>query len=189
MKYRNLTVMVLALGIILCGAAAQQSGSVYAKVLRLHVQANSDSVRDQALKLEVRDAVVEYMREELASAEDLREAEALARAHRDEITACAVRTLAENGCHEPVAVYIGGDNFPEKAYGDLVLPAGRYQAVRVVIGSGQGQNWWCVLFPPLCLLSSSEDGLALSDPEEREVAFKCLELLPEGLQASIGAKK
>ena len=64
----------------------------------------------------------------------------------------------------------------------MVFPQGKYQAVRVVIGEGQGKNWWCVLFPPLCLVSSEDRGMSLNSPQEAQITFKCLELLPQGVK-------
>lgn len=154
-------------------------------VLRLHVIANSDDPRDQAVKLEVKDHVVAMMRRDFSGVDSVEEARRLAWQERTDIKAEAETVLAARGYDYPVEVYIGEFEFPAKSYGNIVLPQGDYQAVRVVLGEGQGKNWWCVLFPPLCMVSSSDKGLALSSPQEAEVTLKCLELLPRGMQVKI----
>lgn len=156
-------------------------------VLRLHVIANSDQPGDQKLKLAVRDEVIRYMKSECNDMENAQQAENIARQQIPQIQALAEETIRNNGYDYPVEVVVGSCSFPEKTYGDLRFPAGEYEAVRVIIGEGEGQNWWCVLFPPLCLMSSSDEGLSLKSPEKAEVTLKCLELLPKG--AKIGSKK
>jgi len=154
-------------------------------VLRLHVIANSDDPQDQAVKLEVKDHIVEMMRRDFSEVNSAGEARRLAWQERADIQAEAESVLAARGYDYPVEVYIGEFEFPAKSYGNVVLPQGEYQAVRVILGEGQGKNWWCVLFPPLCMVSSSDKGLALSSPQEAEVTLKCLELLPRGMQVKI----
>ena len=126
------------------------------RVVRLHVIANSDTPRDQAIKLAVRDRI-------LAKAEVLYGADAT-RAQALEILARSLPELeregrlaaAEWGCDDTVSARVEECWFPTKEYGDFALPAGEYTALRVVIGEGEGQNWWCVAFPPLCLGAASE---------------------------------
>jgi len=129
---------------------------VYDKVIRLHVLANSDSEKDQALKLKVRDALLS---EAAAATEDCRnreEAELALAAKTDTLRLIAEETLRENGCTKPVTVTIGQEVYPTRDYEGLRLPAGEYCSLRVMIGEAEGQNWWCVLFPPLCVGSASE---------------------------------
>lgn len=151
-------------------------------VLRLHVIANSDDPSDQAVKLEVKDHIVAMMRRDFRDLDNAGQARATAIKERDQIKAEAESVLAANGYDYPVQVFIGEFQFPTKSYGNLVLPQGEYQAVRVVLGEGQGKNWWCVLFPPLCMVSSSDRGLSLASPQEAKVSLKCLELLPRGMK-------
>ena len=151
-------------------------------VLRLHVIANSDDLNDQALKLAVKDDIVGLMQGELAGMSDAKEARYRAEHELPLIEAVARERITANGYDYPVTVSVGEYDFPTKSYGNLVFPPGRYQAVRVVIGEGQGKNWWCVLFPPLCLVSASDSGLGLTTPQEALVSFKCLELLPRGVR-------
>lgn len=159
------------------------------ELIRFHVIANSDSEQDQALKRKIRDLIVQQMTPEFAKAGSLQEARAIAQAHLAEIKAVAANEVKEWGKNYPVSVQLGKFDFPIKSYGDLTLPAGSYEAVRVVIGQGQGANWWCVLFPPLCFVDVSRSfsfqetisGL----PEESQsrnqpvyqVRFKILEIL------------
>ena len=120
------------------------------EVIRFHVLANSDSVVDQQLKLTVRDHLLDLYRDELVLCGSVSETKTFLAAHIGEIRACAKRIIAENGFDYPVSVTIETAFFPTKAYGDVVLPPGQYEALRVVIGDGMGGNWWCVMFPPLC---------------------------------------
>jgi stage II sporulation protein R len=169
-------IITLTVGI----SMAEQKAPLADGVLRLHVIANSDDPADQALKLQVKDEVVKMMREEFAGVSDADEARNLAIARIPEIKETAEKVIAAKGYKYPVTVYVGKCNFPTKAYGNFVLPQGEYQAVRIVIGAGQGKNWWCVLFPPLCMVSSSDKGISLASPREAKVSFKCLELIPRG---------
>ncbi|MEL7566751.1 MAG: stage II sporulation protein R [Dehalobacterium sp.] len=124
-------------------------------LIRLHVLANSDSVYDQKIKLMVRDEVIEYMAPYLKEAKTIEEARLAARTHLSDIKKTADNCLASLGLGYQASVELGDFNFPTKAYGDLVLPSGQYEAVRVVLGNGEGRNWWCVLYPPLCFIDIS----------------------------------
>lgn len=124
------------------------------KVLRFHVLANSDSDSDQQLKLEVRDAVGCFMQEKLAGVDDLSECCAVVNENLDEIAAVAGRIIAAEGYDYAVSVAMEQTDFPEKNYGNYTFPAGNYEALRVVIGSGEGHNWWCVMYPNMCFENS-----------------------------------
>lgn len=155
-------VIVAAAG-LWSGGEAPAVASQIAPVIRFHVMANSDSPADQALKLKVRDRVIQAMKPVLAGAGNVEEAGEKVDSSLGLIQATAEKVLSENGCSYPVKVVHGNFQFPEKTYRtnngvdgeikELTLPAGDYQAVRVIIGSGRGANWWCVLFPPLCFVS------------------------------------
>jgi len=175
-KLRLLTLVISILALIYFLDLFKQP-AVLDSVLRLHVIANSDSLADQNLKLAVKDAVVKYMQEQFTTVEDINSAKELAEKNRDYIQAVAEAEVARQGYAYPVRVEIGRFDFPLKSYGNLIFPPGSYDAVRVIIGEGQGRNWWCVLFPPLCLVSSSDKGLSLDSPREAKISFKCLELL------------
>lgn len=118
-------------------------------VLRLHILAESDSEYDQSLKLKVRDALLES--DIFESADSLESAERIAMEKLDEIVNVAESTLTENGCNLPVTAEIADVEFDERVYGDITMPSGEYRALRVKIGSAQGKNWWCVMYPPLCI--------------------------------------
>lgn len=124
-------------------------------LIRLHILANSDSPEDQALKLKVRDAVVNYLSPKLAKADTVDAAREIVSVSQDEIAQVARETLVASGSKESVQVEMGRFEFPLRTYGSLVLPSGEYEAVRVLIGAAQGRNWWCVLFPPLCLVDAT----------------------------------
>jgi len=121
-------------------------------LIRLHVIAADDSESEQALKLRVRDAVLAYLEAKLDGAADADEAADTVRAELE-----GIRTAAESASEgRSVAVTLGQERYPLRQYGDFALPAGEYQSLRVTIGEGEGHNWWCVVFPPLCTAESIE---------------------------------
>lgn len=126
------------------------------KVVRLHVLANSDSEEDQALKLKVRDVVLERATAILEQSADRGEAESRLRGELLELERIAAEEIAAEGYNYPVTVELENTDFPTKEYDGFTLPAGEYLALRVIIGEGQGQNWWCVVFPPLCTAASAD---------------------------------
>jgi len=151
-------------------------------LIRFHVIANSDSKRDQAMKLKVRDRIVGRMTPEFTGVETRTEARKIVEVHLAEIREIALAEVRAWGEDYPVKVEVGNYDFPVKSYGNLTLPAGKYEAVRVIIGSGRGTNWWCVLFPPLCFVDASKQGnpdIDRVNPEKTEVRvkFKLLEIL------------
>lgn len=127
-------------------------------VIRLHVIANSDSDADQCLKLKVRDAVLSETEELFAESPDKGDARRRICESIDEIERIARETVREYGYDYPVAVTLSNSDFPTKAYGNVTLPAGTYEALKIVIGEGEGKNWWCVLFPPLCFVDAADAG-------------------------------
>lgn len=144
-------------------------------LIRVHIIPNSDSPVDQKLKHRVRRAVVEAMAPEFKDADNISEARRLVDKNLAQIEAVARKEVALAGQDYGVRVYHGRFDFPERTYGDLTLPAGEYEAVRLVLGAGKGQNWWCVLFPPLCMVNieAAEEVPALaSAPDEERVRFK-----------------
>ena len=128
------------------------SSDISNSVFRLHVIANSDSKEDQELKYKVRDKVLEYMNiisKNCTSKEDVIN---LAKTHQEEFKNIAQSVIKENGYNYNVNIYIGKYDFPTKTYGDISFPAGNYDCLRIEIGESNGQNWWCVMFPPLCFV-------------------------------------
>lgn len=125
---------------------------IYDSCVRLHILANSDNESDQAVKLKVRDKMLEKISAYEADSKE----EALLRIEeeKEELIAVARNTLEENGFYYDVNIEIGVEEYPTRYYDDFSLPAGSYTSVRVIIGEGEGQNWWCVLYPPLCTSSA-----------------------------------
>ena len=134
-------------------------------VFRLHVIANSDSDVDQNLKYIVRDNLLEYMNTLCADCTSKEEAIAIANVHIENFKEIALNTIRDEGFDYSVNVSIGNFEFPTKHYGDISLPAGYYDALKVEIGEAKGQNWWCVMFPPLCFVDASS-GVVLEESKE-----------------------
>jgi len=182
--------MAAGLAIVLAytvAASAAEQRQIAARVLRLHVVAQSDSAEDQALKLIVRDRLLELSGAELAGFQNAAEAKAWAKARLPELCAAAEVELAENGCPLPVTARICTESFPARTYGSITLPAGEYTALRVTIGAGEGQNWWCVMFPPFCT-SAAADTTVFTDGQWRTMTAQTPDIavrfkLPEWWQA------
>lgn len=141
-------------------------------VLRLHVIANSDSPGDQALKLQVRDAVLQEASRWCRDAETFQDANTLVCTHLESIMDAAQHTVKENGFTDRAVASVTEEFFPTRKYNGFTLPAGRYRALRIVIGEGSGHNWWCMVFPSLCLPAATEgeDVLAGLPESQRAVA-------------------
>jgi stage II sporulation protein R len=137
-------------------------------VIRFHVRANSDTESDQILKMQVKAAVVEMVEPLLENSANVDESREILAENKEAIKMCAVETLAQNGCFDEVSVYFERTYFPAKTYGDVTFPPGEYEAFRIDIGEAQGQNWWCVLYPPLCFVDSAFGVL----PEESKQELK-----------------
>ena len=142
------TVMTMTLSI--CGFSAKYD-NIRENVLRLHVLANSDSEEDQALKLKVRDAVLEISEGIFSGCTNEKEAAVAAGENIDLIAEVAQNAVLANGYSYPVTVEVADTWFNNRVYDDFTLPAGTYEALRIVIGSGEGHNWWCVMFPAVCI--------------------------------------
>ena len=200
---KKIKAVALVLIMILCGAAFARGMQVEAKanavqeklsgeVFRFHVLANSDSKEDQELKMKVKEAVVDYMCENLSNAGNAAEAKAWAIRHKEELIRTAREVLQEEGCNDQITAEVVRCEFPDKTYGDITFPAGWYDALRIKIGKAQGHNWWCVVFPSLCTAATTEDFAACAQAggydsaetalieggeEEYELRFKTLEWL------------
>lgn len=182
----------LLLAMLLCPLAGfgQQCAQVRGEVLRLHVLANSDSPGDQALKLRVRDALLEETGDLFSTAGNLETARKRAEESLPAIEEIALRTLREEGCQLPVKAEVTRGYFNTRQYGEELLPAGEYEALRVTIGEAKGQNWWCVMFPPLCVPAAGEqkegeatqaegDIQALNQEPHYRLAFAAVEWVEE----------
>jgi len=162
--------------------------SIAAQLVRLHVLAVSDAAEEQAVKLRVRDAVLEYLTPRLAGVQDAEDAGAVLEASLGEIRAAA--EAAAGG--RPVTVTLGEERYPTRDYAGFSLPAGRYRSLRVVLGEGKGHNWWCVVFPPVCLSAVQREAMrpvmnptdyALITREDGwELRFRIVELWGELLE-------
>ena len=125
------------------------------KIMRFHVVANSDSARDQELKLKVKEAVVSYISPVLKESEDINRSKEILAEKQEEILAVAQQVIRDNGFDYPVTVGFEHTYFPTKSYGSYTFPPGEYEALMIHIGKSQGKNWWCVLYPPLCFIDIS----------------------------------
>lgn len=168
---------------------AEEHKDITDTVFRLHILANSDSEEDQQLKLKVRDAVLEecsYLFEDCKNAE---ESASAANDNMDFINSVAQKTIAENGKDYSVKCEVAEMYFDKRIYESLTMPAGEYSALRITIGEAKGKNWWCIMFPPLCIpvaageledyddVFTAEEIEMLNNPENYECKFYILELL------------
>lgn len=155
-KYTVNGFLETALLTALCAALAAgvwaqgRAGRLAEDLVRLHVVAVSDDAQEQAVKLRVRDAVLAYLQPSLSGLDDAQTARGTIRAHLDGVQEAAA--AAAEG--RPVTVTLGREYYPTRDYGSFALPAGEYCSLRVVLGEGQGHNWWCVVFPPLCMTAA-----------------------------------
>lgn len=140
------------------------------EIIRFHVIANSDSAEDQALKIKVKNSLVEALTPELKNVTDITEGRAIITSELASIQDIAEKVIAENGYQYPVSVSLEPVYFPMKVYGDYTFPPGTYEALRVRIGEAAGKNWWCVMFPPLCFVDETYS-IVDSDTEDQ---LKCL---------------
>lgn len=142
------------------------------EVFRFHVLANSDSDEDQEIKLEVRDEVLSYMKDEMGEEASAEETKEWAVAHLEELREAARRVLKKEGFDYGVRAEVTTCYFPEKRYGDIVLPEGDYEALRIELGKASGHNWWCVLYPNLCFMNTTCAVVSEEGKEELEEALE-----------------
>lgn len=174
--------------------------SIESDVLRLHILANSDSEEDQRLKLKVRDRLLEQSSEFFGECGGLEETEALAAQNIDRINELVLEVINENGFDYKAQTQLVNMEFDERVYGDITMPAGNYDALRITIGEAEGKNWWCVMYPPLCIpaAESAEADTAaaenyfdkdeldiMENPQNYQVKFKCVEIFKD-LKKKIG---
>ncbi|MEG2537593.1 MAG: stage II sporulation protein R [Hydrogenoanaerobacterium sp.] len=183
MKKIELAVLaVLIMSVISCSftSFASACGAVRDETIRLHILANSDTDADQALKLMVRDAVLAEADKAFGKSTTKEEALLNAQAGMGEIISTAEDILRNNGCNDAVRAELTNMFFTTRQYGSVVMPAGRYDAVRVYIGEGKGRNWWCVMFPPMCL-PAAKAGASVSEKSPQQLAAEAvlIEAKPE----------
>ena len=184
-RLRTAAALGILLAILLGNYAdfAHRLEKLRSDVLRLHILANSDSIEDQEVKLLVRDALLEQSEKLFAGCETLDEMKARAWEERETIRLIAQNVLEEYGSTDKVTVQLAQMEFDTRVYDEITMPGGEYSALRILIGEGEGHNWWCVMYPPLCLPAVSADAFFdpetedfLENPQEYEVKFKCAEL-------------
>ena len=168
-------------------AFASDCSAIRESVLRLHILANSDSDEDQALKLKVRDRILEETGDLFENASDLENAESSAANSLELVRSIAEDEVRKQGYDYPVRAELCNMFFETRQYDDITMPAGRYDAVRITIGEAKGHNWWCVLYPPMCIPAAqpkqelgdvlTEDGMeVVTSKPKYEVRFACVEL-------------
>ena len=135
-------------------------------LIRFHVIANSDTDEDQALKIKVKNKVIEYLYPYLSNSSSIEESRKIIIDNEDKVKQIAQKVIKDNNYSYGVKLELSHENFPEKSYGNIVLPQGNYEAFRIIIGSGQGRNWWCVMFPPLCFVDESKAEVQYDKTEE-----------------------
>ena len=182
---------LMALSLTLCAGtwAQTRQQTISSALVRLHVIADSDAAEEQAIKLEVRDAVLAYLTPVLEEAENQQQARQIIRDNLEGIAQAAVS--AARG--RQVSVILSRESYPTREYEGFTLPAGRYESLRVILGQGQGKNWWCVVFPPLCLSAAEsekvqdvlngEDLSIVTEEEGYVLRFRLVELWGEFLNA------
>lgn len=183
----TLAIVVLAVSTACFDAESRQSSvSAYCNadsIFRLHIIANSNSAEDQAVKLKVRDAVLEYEAENLDAVSAAKTREELM-AHGAELLEIIEGVLRSNGFDYGAQMLVGTFPFPDREYNGVLYPAGDYDAFRVILGDGAGENWWCVMFPPLCILKSDNGKIDTDETIEFESVFvKLFKLLFGGKNA------
>lgn len=157
--------LFLAFHIILSEQVEATQENIASGIIRFHVRANSDSKEDQALKMQVKDAVVAYMEELLKDSENVNESAEIIQNNMDGILRTAMEVIHENGYVYDISGCMTEEYFPLRVYGDVALPPGKYTAFRIDIGDALGKNWWCVLYPPLCFVDITH-GVVPEDSRE-----------------------
>lgn len=176
MKKDKIALLILCAGLLLCPITShltvrEVTLPLAKEVLRLHVLANSDSAEDQILKLKVKSAIVDALDPIMSDTTAKADACAWVAAHMDELKAVATSVIAAEGYTYPVSVACETVWFPDKTYGDMTFPAGYYDALRVCIGEADGQNWWCVLYPPLCFIDLTHGTVPDESKEKLETVL------------------
>jgi len=149
----------IALNNSIVATKATQS-DVASKLIRFHVIANSDDEIDQVLKLKVRDSVLKYVSPKLVDSKSIEESRKIINNEDKNIKKIAQTIINKNGFKYTVSTALSQEYFPVKTYGNITLPQGMYEAYRIIIGLGKGQNWWCVMFPPLCFVDITRGSLS-----------------------------
>ena len=137
------------------------------EIIRFHVIANSDSEKDQKLKLQIRDEVIKYLEPKLAKSKSINQSREIIKENDKKVKEIARKVVKDKGYNYKIDSQLSKENFPEKVYGNITLPQGEYEAYRILIGDSVGQNWWCVMFPPLCFVDVTKGEVAYNETEKR----------------------
>lgn len=164
----GILISLVVTGLVVNAKRSQMQEDLAKEVFRFHVLANSDSEEDQVLKMQVKEAVIAYMKEEIPESDSVETTKEWARSHLNAIVNLAKAVIREEGYDYPVMAEVTTCDFPDKTYGDITFPSGRYEALRIEIGEANGQNWWCVLYPNLCFI----DAVHAVVPEEGKKDLK-----------------
>ncbi|MBW9155316.1 stage II sporulation protein R [Clostridium tagluense] len=160
--------IIIIISIVLSGsnvATKATQSDIAGKLIRFHVIANSDDKIDQGLKLKVRDSVLKYISPKLVDCKNIEQSRKIINNEDKNIKKIAQGVINKNGFKYSVATTLSQENFPIKTYGNITLPQGKYEAYRIIIGSGSGQNWWCVMFPPLCFVDITKGNVSYDKTE------------------------
>ncbi|MBQ4559378.1 MAG: stage II sporulation protein R [Tyzzerella sp.] len=150
----GILISLLVTGIVVNAKQSRMQKDLAKEVFRFHVLANSDSDEDQTLKMQVKEAVIAYMKEEIPESDSVETTKTWASGHLNAIESLAETVVREKGYDYQITARVTTCDFPDKTYGDITFPAGRYEALRIEIGEAKGQNWWCVLYPNLCFIDA-----------------------------------
>ena len=153
------TLTVLMITLVIAAIPTDADGEIYEDTLRLHILANSDSVEDQDLKLQLRDMLLTRYGNMLSEGTSIYEATKITRELLPEIEDEAERWITNMGYDYSVRAMLGEEWYDRREYDSFTLPAGYYTSLRIIIGEGEGQNWWCVMYPPLCMEMATESAL------------------------------
>lgn len=156
--------LVLPINNIVKGSVTQED--IAKKIIRFHVVANSDSDKDQQLKLKIRDEILKFIEPKLKKSNSLDESRNILKSNNNEMKKIAEDIIKNSNFKYSVRTSLSNDNFPVKEYGNIVLPAGEYEAYKIIIGNGKGENWWCVMFPPLCFIDITKGEVSTKETSD-----------------------
>lgn len=187
-------ITILACGFIYFNNSVKNTGNISDKLIRFHVVANSDLETDQKVKLKVRDAILKEIGPKLSKSKSREESLNILKANALRIEEISDAVLKKDGKTYTASAQIGDFTFPIKSYGNITLPEGEYKALKVVLGEGEGKNWWCVMFPPLCFIDITR-GLTTEETDEElkkvlddEQLQSITAFKPEGIKTEVVTK-
>ena len=196
-KFISYVIMILCVILVLAAMPTEKEGAIYRDTVRLHILANSDTEADQELKLTIRDKLLEKYGTELSDSEDKDNAVATLSELESQIKSDVDAWIKEAGSEYESYIELGVEWYDTREYEDFTLPCGYYTSARILLGEGEGKNWWCVMYPPLCLDLATEDApsddaiigytkeeISLISKNGYNVKFKILELISESIAFS-----